>query len=169
MKTERRLYATGRENCKTSRCLRPLFSKAGCGLARRALVIAALASAAWCAHGGVWQDCVAWYMGGTDKDNDGVFDDGELTDIRHAAIADSPTHGGGVRTNNPGASNRVETVVSATSGRTFPNVPESARDLSRADSGHNQKRRPRREGAGYNAALCRHDKRIHIHRSLAHG
>ena len=60
-------------------------------------------------------------MGGTDKDNDGVFEDGELTDIRHAAIADSPTHGGGVRTNNPGASNRVETVVSATSGRTFPN------------------------------------------------
>ena len=121
MKTESRRYATGRANGETSRCWRPLFSKAGGSLARRALVIAALASAAWCAHGDVWQDCTAWYMGGTDKDSDGVFENGELTDIRHAAITDSPTHGGGVRTGNPGASNRVETVVSATSGRTFPN------------------------------------------------
>ena len=75
-------------------------------------------------RGDVWRDCTAWYMGGTDKDNDGVFEDGELTDIRHAAIADSPTHGGGIRINderNYGASNRIETVVSATSGRTFPN------------------------------------------------
>ena len=73
-------------------------------------------------RGDVWRDCTAWYMGGTDKDNDGVFEDGELTDIRHAAIVDSPTHGGGIRvSSNPGASNLVETVVSATSGRTFPN------------------------------------------------
>ncbi len=84
-----------------------------------AAIVAVLAAGG--ARGDVWQDCAAWYMGGTDKDNDGVFEDGELTDIRHAAIADSPTHGGGVRTNHPGASNRVETVVSATSGRTFPN------------------------------------------------
>ena len=121
MKTERRLYTAGRANGETSRCVDTFPGKAGGGLVGRALAIAALAVAAWCAHGGVWQDCTAWYMGGTDKDSDGVFEDGELTDIRHAAIADSPTHGGGVRTNNPGASNRVETVVSATSGRTFPN------------------------------------------------
>ena len=121
MKTERRLYTAGRANGETSRCVDTFPGKAGGGLVGRALAIAALAVAAWCAHGDVWQDCTAWYMGGTDKDNDGVFENGELTDIRHAAIADSPTHGGGVRTNNPGASNRVETVVSATSGRTFPN------------------------------------------------
>ena len=121
MKTERRLYTAGRANGETSRCVDTFPGKAGGGLVGRALAIAALAVAAWCAHGDVWQDCTAWYMGGTDKDSDGVFEDGELTDIRHAAIADSPTHGGGVRTNNPGASNRVETVVSATSGRTFPN------------------------------------------------
>ena len=85
------------------------------------VIFACLSLASASIYGDVWQDCTAWYMGGTDKDSDGVFEDGELTDIRHAAIADSPTHGGGVRTNNPGASNRVETVVSATSGRTFPN------------------------------------------------
>ena len=121
MKTERRLYTAGRANGETSRCVDTFPGKAGGGLVGRALAIAALAVAAWCAHGDVWQDCTAWYMGGTDKDNDGVFENGELTDIRHAAIADSPTHGGGVRTSNPGASNRVETVISATSGRTFPN------------------------------------------------
>ena len=121
MKTERRLYTAGRANGETSRCVDTFPGKAGGGLVGRALAIAALAVAAWCAHGDVWQDCTAWYMGGTDKDNDGVFENGELTDIRHAANPDSPTHGGGVRTGNPGASNRVETVVSATSGRTFPN------------------------------------------------
>ena len=87
----------------------------------KGMLIAAVALAAMFAHGDVWEDCVALYMGGTDKDNDGVFENGELTDIRHAADPDSPTHGGGIRTNNPGASNRLETVVSATSGRTFPN------------------------------------------------
>ena len=121
MKKERGLYTAGMANGETSRCLDTFPGKAGGGQVGRALAIAALAVAAWCAHGGVWQDCTAWYMGGTDRDNDGVFEDGELTDIRHAALADSPTHGGGVRTNNPGASNRVETVFSATSGRTFPN------------------------------------------------
>ena len=121
MKTERRLYTAGRANGETSRCVDTFPGKAGGGLVGRALAIAALAVAAWCAHGDVWQDCTAWYMGGTDKDNDGVFENGELTDIRHAANPNSPTHGGGVRTGNPGASNRVETVVSATSGRTFPN------------------------------------------------
>ena len=85
------------------------------------VIFACLSLASASIYGDVWQDCTAWYMGGTDKDNDGVFENGELTDIRHAANPDSPTHGGGVRTNNPGASNRVETVVSATSGRTFPN------------------------------------------------
>ena len=85
------------------------------------VIFACLSLASASIYGDVWQDCTAWYMGGTDKDSDGVFEDGELTDIRHAAIADSPTHGGGVRTSNRGASNRVETVVSATSGRTFPN------------------------------------------------
>lgn len=89
---------------------------------RRALrLIASAVFMAGVAHGDVWEDCTAWYMGGTDKDGDGVFENGELTDIRHAAIADSPTHGGGIRTANPGALNRLETVVSATSGRTFPN------------------------------------------------
>ena len=121
MKTERRLYTAGRANGETSRCVDTFPGKAGGGLVGRALAIAALAVAAWCAHGDVWQDCTAWYMGGTDKDSDGVFENGELTDIRHAANPNSPTHGGGVRTGNPGASNRVETVVSATSGRTFPN------------------------------------------------
>ena len=85
------------------------------------VIFACLSLASASIYGDVWQDCTAWYMGGTDKDNDGVFENGELTDIRHAANPDSPTHGGGVRTGNPGASNRVETVVSATSGRTFPN------------------------------------------------
>ena len=87
----------------------------------RGMLIAAVTLVAACVYGDVWEDCVALYMGGTDKDGDGVFEDGELTDIRHAADPDSPTHGGGLRTNNPGASNRLETVVSATSGRTFPN------------------------------------------------
>ena len=73
------------------------------------------------AYGNVWEDCTAWYMGGTDKDGDSVFENGELTDIRHAADPDAPTHGGGIRTGNGNASHRLETVVSATSGRTFPN------------------------------------------------
>ena len=73
MKTERRLYTAGRANGETSRCVDTFPGKAGGGLVGRALAIAALAVAAWCAHGGVWQDCTAWYMGGTDKDSDGVF------------------------------------------------------------------------------------------------
>lgn len=78
----------------------------------------ALAAAA---AGDVWTDCTAWYQGGTDKNGDGVFDAGELTDLRHAADPDAATHGGGLRTRQPGASNRVETVVCATSGATLAN------------------------------------------------
>ena len=44
---------------------------------------------------GVWDDCVLWYNGGAvDANGDGKFTNGEMLDIRHAGIADSPTHGG---------------------------------------------------------------------------
>lgn len=70
-------------------------------------------------HGDVWRDCAALWMGGNDIDSDGVFDDGELVDIRHAAIVDASTHGGTLRTGNGGVFHRSETVISATSGLTF--------------------------------------------------
>lgn len=71
------------------------------------------------AYGDVWRDCTALWMGGSDIDSDGVFDDGELVDVRHAAIVDAPTHGGTLRTGNGGVFHRSETVISATSGLTF--------------------------------------------------
>ena len=71
------------------------------------VIFACLSLASASIYGDVWQDCTAWYMGGTDKDSDGVFEDGELTDIRHAAIADSPTHGGGARTWSGAAGTRT--------------------------------------------------------------
>ena len=43
----------------------------------------------------VWDDCVLWYNGGAvDANGDGKFTNGEMLDVRHAGIADSPTHGG---------------------------------------------------------------------------
>lgn len=87
----------------------------------KGMLIAAVALAAMFAHGDVWEDCVALYMGGTDTDNDGVFENGELTDIRHAADPDSPTHGGTLAKNTTVISNQIEDVFGATSGRAFAN------------------------------------------------
>ena len=43
----------------------------------------------------VWDDCVLWYNGGAvDANGDGKFTNGEMLDVRHAGIANSPTHGG---------------------------------------------------------------------------
>ena len=42
---------------------------------------------------GVWDDCLTW-IGARDKNDDGKFNSGELVDIRHAGVTDSPTHGG---------------------------------------------------------------------------
>ena len=71
------------------------------------MLIAFVALVAAFAHGDVWEDCVALYMGGTDTDNDGVFENGELTDIRHAADPDSPTHGGTLAKNTTVISNQI--------------------------------------------------------------
>jgi len=67
----------------------------------------------------VFTDCTAWYIGG--KGSVGAFANGDMTDIRHAAIADSPTHGGAMCANAVGISNLCENVYSAASGRTFAN------------------------------------------------
>lgn len=45
------------------------------------------------AGAGVWDDCLSW-VSAEDKNGDGKFNNGELVDIRHAGVADSPTHGG---------------------------------------------------------------------------
>lgn len=84
------------------------------------LVVSAAFAVALCsAQADVWQDCTAWYMGG--GETVGAFTNGDMTDLRHAAIPDSPTHGGAYAGNLPGISNRLETVYSAASGRTFEN------------------------------------------------
>ena len=67
----------------------------------------------------VWQDCTAWYIGGSGTV--GAFANGDMTDLRHAADPDSPTHGGTNAGNLAGISNCCETVYSAVSGRTFEN------------------------------------------------
>lgn len=46
-----------------------------------------------CAGAGVWDDCLSW-ISAEDKNGDGKFNNGEFVDIRHAGVADSPTHGG---------------------------------------------------------------------------
>ncbi len=45
------------------------------------------------AGAGVWDDCLCW-VSAEDKNGDGKFNNGELVDIRHAGVANSPTHGG---------------------------------------------------------------------------
>ena len=67
----------------------------------------------------VWRDCTAWYMGGAAQE--GAFKNGDMTDLRHAAVADAPTHGGTARGNAEGISNLRETVYGAASGQTFAN------------------------------------------------
>ena len=37
------------------------------------VIFACLSLASASIYGDVWQDCTAWYMGGTDKDSDGVI------------------------------------------------------------------------------------------------
>lgn len=85
----------------------------------RTLVGAFVAVVLSSARADVWQDCRAWYMGG--GETVGAFADGDMTDLRHAAITDSPTHGGTTRGNATGISNLCESVYSAASGRTFAN------------------------------------------------
>lgn len=86
---------------------------------KKLLAVSAVALAGLNLRADVWQDCTAWYMGGSETV--GAFANGDMTDLRHAAIADSPTHGGTTRGNATGISNLCESVYSAASGRTFAN------------------------------------------------
>ena len=66
---------------------------------------------------GVWDDCLLWYNGGAvDKNGDGKFTNGEMVDVRHAGVADSPTHGGTLRN----ATAIYDTVKIETADVTFP-------------------------------------------------
>ena len=70
------------------------------------------------ANAGVWDDCLLWYNGGAvDKNGDGKFTNGEMLDVRHAGIANSPTHGG-VLLN--ASSPYVDSVLIETNDVTFP-------------------------------------------------
>lgn len=70
----------------------------------------------------VWTDCEAWYYGGIDKNKNGVFDTGELMDIRHSADASSFKHQGYkyfTPVVSPNYSFSTKAVTSASSGLTF--------------------------------------------------
>ena len=70
------------------------------------------------ANAGVWDDCLLWYNGGAvDKNGDGKFTDGEMVDVRHAGIADSPTHGGVL---SSASTPYVNSVLIETNDVTFP-------------------------------------------------
>ena len=86
---------------------------------KKLLAVCAVALAGLNLRADIWQDCAAWYMGG--GETVGAFAEGDMLDLRHAAIADSPTHGGKVRGHAEGISNLCESVYSAASGRTFAN------------------------------------------------
>jgi len=87
-------------------------------MVRRVFCSGAIMAVAFSAQADVFTDCTAWYIGG--KGTVGAFANGDMTDIRHAAIPDSPTHGG--LTNACwGVSNLCERVYSAASDRWFDN------------------------------------------------
>ncbi len=69
------------------------------------------------AFGGVWDDCLVWYNGGAvDANGDGKFTPGELLDVRHAGVANAPTHGGGLMY----ADAQHDTVLIQTTDVCFP-------------------------------------------------
>jgi len=67
------------------------------------------------AGAGVWDDCLSW-ISAEDKNGDGKFNNGELVDIRHAGVADSPTHGGYLYHSDA----EHDTVEIVTNGVKFP-------------------------------------------------
>ena len=82
----------------------------------KAIALAAMLPATSLA--GVWDDCLLWYNGGAvDANGDGKFTNGEMLDVRHAGIANSPTHGGVLaNTTSP----YVDSVLIETNDVTFP-------------------------------------------------
>ena len=64
-----------------------MANRGSVGVYGKMLLISAFLS--FPAFGGVWQDCTGWFQGAVDKNGDGIFQEGEWLDLRHAALMGS--------------------------------------------------------------------------------